>query len=274
MTARLAPVGATEAAALWPTVAGSHLFDTAKEYEAFRARFPWAVLVTQRGEAALLARWRAHLGILAVRGLWCARREVGPLLGEVSEVAAERGFDRVLSPVVTEQEAAPYERAGLERVQTLVSWRAPGAPRPDRPATPEGTVLRTPSADELDALLALDAACFDEFWRSDAEHMLRHSAAGRIGVAARGGELLGYTQCTVRGASATLGRLAVAPGGRGAGLGAALLADAMAWAAGRGASHVSLCMQERNEQAHRLYSRAGFRELPGRLVLLMTKTGR
>lgn len=271
MSARLARASDAEAAALWPAVASARLFDSAEEYEAFRARFPWAVPVTSRGEAAVVERWREHLPVLAVRGLWCSRRRVPAMVADLAAIAAEHGFGRLLSPVVSEAEAAPYERAGMKRLPELLSYRHASIGDGGASDAPPGVKIRTASEDDLDALLELDAGCFEEFWRYDRLHVRRRATAGDLTVAECGGHLLGYTQRATRGAVCTFGRVAVSADARRAGLGTALVLDALGRARSEGASRVSLCTHEHNSAARRLYARTGFVEAPGRLVLLIAR---
>jgi ribosomal-protein-alanine N-acetyltransferase len=133
-------------------------------------------------------------------------------------------------------------------------------------SSPAGVTLRGGTPKDLRAVAEVDRACFDGFWRYDAETLPRSVASERLGVAESGGMVIGYTLSVVHGPEATIGRLAVIADRRRCGVGAALLADAVAYAIRMGASGVTLCTQEDNDDSRRLYRRAGFREAPGRLV--------
>ena len=82
-------------------------------------------------------------------------------------------------------------------------------------------------------------------------------------MAESGGEVVGYTLCTVRRGEGSLGRLAVRPELQGQGIGAVLLEDAVAYLERAGADRVTLCTQAENVRSRRLYAHAGFREVPG-----------
>ena len=74
-------------------------------------------------------------------------------------------------------------------------------------------------------------------------------------VAVRGGRVVGTCRLVLDRGSAKLGRMAVEPGARGRGLGAAILAAAVAEARAAGARRVALHAQT---AAAGLYERAGF----------------
>jgi ribosomal-protein-alanine N-acetyltransferase len=256
---------------LWPAVSGAHIFETPEELERWWREAPWRVRVTAAGEGAVLGRWRRELDLLAVRGLWCSPRRVPTLIGDLREVAKEEGFSRLLGPLVPEEAVRPYVESGMTLDQRIVVYRrratpatVPLSPHPD--GLPDHVTLRVATAHDAGAILRIDAVCFDEFWRYDAEHVTAALAGGRGALAEAGGEAIGYTLSTLYGAEATVGRLAVVPARRREGVGSALVADAVAFAAGRGAAAVTLCTQEANAASRGLYRRAGFREAPGRLV--------
>jgi ribosomal protein S18 acetylase RimI-like enzyme len=256
---------ADEARRLWPAVSAAHLFDGRDELLAWWEAAPWRVRVTGGGEAALLGPWREHLDLLAVRGLWCSTERVGALVTDLCAVARAQGFGRLLGPLVPDDAVGPYLAAGLAERQRVVVYRMQPPLAVVRPA-PEGVTLRVGTMRDLDAVAAVDRVCFDDFWRYD-EEALRHSLAReRLGLAEVAGTLIGYTFSRTHGPEATIGRLAVVEDRRRGGVGTALLADAVECAARKGASGVTLCTQEENDDSRRLYVRAGFREAPGRLV--------
>lgn len=259
------PADPDELRLLWPSVSASHLFDDADAFLLRASEQPWSVRVTGAGEAVVLGRWREHLDLLAVRGIWCSTARVPVLIEDLRTVARDQGFTRLLGPLVPDDLVRPYVRAGLAVRQRIVVYRMRQPNLDARPAA--GVTVRVGGRDDLAAAAGVDAACFDDFWRYD-EPAWRHAAeAERLAVAeTAAGKVIGYTLCTVHGPEATVGRLAVSPDHRGAGVGSALLADAVASAARRGAAGVTLCTQEENGTARRLYESAGFREAPGRLV--------
>jgi len=250
---------------IWPAVSSAHLFDDFAGLLSWWEAAPWRVRVTRAGEAAVLGRWRAHLDLLSVRGLWCATSRIPVLMEDLRAVARAQGFARLMAPLVPDDAVAPYLAAGLVVRQSIVVYRMQPPLAVVRPA-PAGVTVRVGLPTDHRAVAALDASCFDEFWRYDAESMRGYLESERLGVAESGGRVIGYTLCTVHGAEATIGRLAVAPEHRGRGIGTAMLADAVVYVARKGAQAVTLCTQEENDDSRRLYRRTGFREAPGRLV--------
>jgi GNAT superfamily N-acetyltransferase len=180
-------------------------------------------------------------------------------------VAVEQGFARLLAPLVPDDSVAPYLAAGFLERQRIVVYRMQPPLAAVHPS-PYGATVRIGLPTDHAAAAALDAECFDGFWRYDHESLEHYFESERLGVAELEGRVIGYTLSTVHGVEATIGRLAVAPAHRGRGIGTALLADAVVYAARKGALAVTLCTQEENDDSRRLYRQAGFRESPGRLV--------
>jgi ribosomal protein S18 acetylase RimI-like enzyme len=77
------------------------------------------------------------------------------------------------------------------------------------------------------------------------------------------GALAAFGQCYLRVERCHFGRVAVAPGRRGEGLGSRLFRDMADWGRARfGPRELSLFVNRDNNEAHRLYLRLGFRETP------------
>jgi ribosomal-protein-alanine N-acetyltransferase len=265
MTGRTRSTSREELRSLWPAVSAAHLFGGFAGFEQWWAEAPWRVRIADTGDAAVLGRWREHLPILSVQGLWCPTRRIPMLLADLRDVAREQGFDRLLGPLVPAEAVGPYLAAGLEVTQRIVVCRTT-VPAPAERQLPCGVVVREGGPSDAEAVLALDHECFDDFWRYDPETIRELATAQRMSLATRGGDLIGYTLSTVIGAEATVARLAVAQSERRRGVGRALLREAAAGAAARGARAITLCTQEENKGSRRLYRQEGFRESPGRLV--------
>lgn len=242
---------------------------SADDLRAFHAAGPWRVRVTERGEAALLDRWKAGSEVLSIRGVWCSAHHVPAFVGDAIAVARSQGFDRVLSPLVPLEYLGPYLSAGFEVVQRIVAIQ--GRPNLVLPADPPlGVHVRRGGEADVEALAQLDAVCFDEFWRWRAEDLARFLSTERLGLAETDdGDLIGYTLATVNRGAATLTRLGTRPEYRRHGVGRALLADAAAWSARSGADTFALCTQEENRAARSLYLAAGLTELDERYALVM-----
>jgi hypothetical protein len=146
----LHPASAEEADALWPAVNAAHLFDSHARYRQFRADAPWRVQVTDGGEAVVLEEWRSHLDVLAMRGLWCAGDRVPELAGQIARLAAGQGYGRVLSPLLAEEFAPVYRRAGMKVCDTIVAMRLDRrGSQITRPILPSGVRLRHALTDDL-----------------------------------------------------------------------------------------------------------------------------
>lgn len=127
-------------------------------------------------------------------------------------------------------------------------------------------VLREARWTDVPALAALEVELFvDDAW-SEASWWSELAARPRRDyvVLASGDVVLGYAGVDHGGEVADVMTVAVAPGGRGRGSGAALLAELERRAAARGARHVMLEVRADNAAARSLYARAGY-------VLLSTR---
>lgn len=263
-----------ETEALWPAVKAAHVFDERSEYVAFREGGPWRVLSDGAGAAAVVERWRDHLDILAIRGLWARPADVHLAARSVMRHAADQGFGRVLSPLVAEDGAGAYEVAGCRVHQRIIVLREKAAAfRGVGPRSVSGVELRLLRSEDTAALCELDARCFDDFWRYEPGRIRERLRDGRVTVADSGEGLIGYTHATVHRGTGTIGRLAVAPEARRRGVGTALLLDVLGYFARSSASEVSLCTQEENVASRTLYDRVGLAEVPGRLLFLMGEAG-
>jgi ribosomal protein S18 acetylase RimI-like enzyme len=132
-----------------------------------------------------------------------------------------------------------------------------------------GRTRRASRADRA-AVLAADAAAFDEFWQFDAvalQEAGRATPRAHIRIATPD-EPVGYGLFGRSGTAGYVQRLAVAPASQHAGLGRALLMDGLRSLRARGARRVYVNTQEDNERALALYLQAGFLQLPVGLHVL------
>lgn len=120
------------------------------------------------------------------------------------------------------------------------------------------------------AVLAVDAAAFDEFWQLDAiglEQAARATPRSHLRVT-RGDTISGYGLFGRAERTGYVQRLAIHPDAQAKGLGLALLTDGLHWMRVRGARSAFVNTQVDNERALHLYERAGFRRLPVGLCVL------
>lgn len=269
---RLRAATAEQAHALWPAVRSTRLFASPERFAAYRLAEPWRVRATERGEGGVVGRWRGHLRVLAIRGLWCADERVPILAPELVEIAADHGFTSVLSPPAPVDTLDPYLACGFRVAERLVVLQglaeeiaAATAARPRHSAaaaTPALTV-RAATTRDLARLAEIDSWCFDSFWGYRDRELAEALAFERMVVATgEDDSIAGYATCSVHGSSATIGRLAVDPEFRRRGVGTALLHDCASWAADKQAFAIGLCTQEHNTGSRALYEAAALEELP------------
>lgn len=234
---------------------------------------PWSIQSNQRGDVAVLDRWRDHLDLLAIEALWCPHRDLPDAIQRISRIAGEHGFTGVVSPPVLEADVPAYEAAGLGVRELLETLELPRAVlRGDMPAgspPPQEISIRIVGPECVAAVLEVDMRCFEPFWSYDRRLLDRFAAAGALAVAERDGACLGYTLCTVDRGSAVLGRLCVDAQHRRRGVGTALLRAAVARVRETGADHMTLSTQSGNTGALALYRAEGFR-LTGRRYAFLT----
>ncbi len=253
--------------ALWPAVKAAHLMASAEEFSAFRDAAPWRVRVNDAGEALVVARWRAHLDVLAIRGLWSAPHRLADLVDDARSVARAQGLSVVLSPLASGETRDAYLASGMSEVERIVALQGEVA-RLHARQLPEGVRIRPARSTDVPDLERVDGECFTEFWRYGSAELEESLAAERVCVVeSEQGAIYGYSTCACYGATVTVGRLAVAPAARRRGLASALLLDAALWAQAVDAYAVTLCTQEDNSVSREFYASAGLVELPECYIL-------
>jgi [ribosomal protein S18]-alanine N-acetyltransferase len=121
------------------------------------------------------------------------------------------------------------------------------------------TFERLTSADDLDAILALDEVCFNRPWtRADYTRELADPARCFIFVARADGRLVAYCSFWRIFDEAHINNFAVHPDWRRRGIGRALLTSSLAEAAALGAPKATLEVRASNAPAIALYERGGF----------------
>jgi ribosomal protein S18 acetylase RimI-like enzyme len=265
------PATAPELAWIAAPAVRAQLVEDVAELAGVAASEPWRVRVTEKGEAALLARWREHLDLCAVLGLWCSPRRVPVLVTDLLEVARAQGFGRLFGPLVPESSSRPYLEAGLRVAERVVVMRLDVRSRARALAEARATrvlglTVSGAGADDLDGILDIDGACFDPFWRYDRAGLERLARTGRLAVGRLEGRVVGYTLATCRAGDGSLGRLAVVPGARRRGVGRAMADEAVDWIASNGCRSAVLSTQVDNTASRSLYHAMGFAETGDVLV--------
>jgi ribosomal-protein-alanine N-acetyltransferase len=118
--------------------------------------------------------------------------------------------------------------------------------------------LRAATAADLTSLVEVHAACFDAPWdAADLALFLADRSCFALAADIDSGDVAGFILCRAIAGEAEVLTLAVRPERRRAGVGAALVAAALALAATR-ADAIFLEVGADNPGAHALYERAGF----------------
>ncbi len=265
------PAATAELPSIWPAVRSVRLHATFDEFVAFHVAAPWRVRVNESGEVMVVSAWRAHMGLLAIRGLWAPRHRIDALICEAAAIAHEHGFDRVLSPLLSENTVQPYLESGMRVAERIVALQGFSA-EIGRGAAASGMSIRTATAGDVAGIESIDVQCFDEFWRYGLPEIAETLRGHTTLVCDESETPLGYATCTLQGGTAMLARLAVAPAARRRGAGRLLLAEAAAWATRRDAFALTLCTQESNTASRALYVSTGMYELRERYVLAQRET--
>lgn len=262
-------------ARLGKTLLAGRVFASFEEVHAACAERPWGLQVSERGEVVVLSLWREHLPLLGVDALWCAERRIAPAMLEMVALAGEVGYAGVVSPPVPISQVFAYERAGMHVHETLIAYRhtRPGRLTAEAIAGLDDEqgrelVVRAAGPADVETLLALDALCFDEFWRYDRAHLEPFVSRQECAVLESAHEAIGYTLCTHEHHESLLGRVAVRPEWRRRGVGGVLVRDAVGRAASSGAGAVTLVTQVDNAASRALYERLGFRDTGSRYAFL------
>ena len=123
--------------------------------------------------------------------------------------------------------------------------------------------------EDMPHLLALEEACFEDFWRYDSASFYDVAATHPyFMVVERDGKVIGYQFNTVDDNYGYLVRIAVHPSAAHKGVGARLMAEAMHFFAEAHVSRIMLNTQEENHHAHRLYEWFGFIRLQNKGFVL------
>ncbi len=210
--------------------------------------------------------WRAEHGVAYLTPNDERRLPSPTDVAEACADLASRGFREVVTGALHPLEQVPFIEAGFELREELLLLLHDLRRLPDRPP---GRVRRAWPLDRR-AVLAIDHAAFEPFWRLDASGLadtLAATPSTRFRVATDGG-VSGYAITGRSGSRGFLQRLAVAPEHEGRGLGRALGVDGLTWLRRRGATDVVVNTQLANDRALRLYTGLGFELARDRLGVL------
>jgi len=122
-----------------------------------------------------------------------------------------------------------------------------------------GVQLRSVEKRDIPALLAIEEACFEDFWRYDALSFEEIAATHPYFVVAElNGKVVGYQFNALEDEQGYLVRIAVHPSVSGLGVGIRLMSEAIAFFQQERVLRIMLNTQDDNVRAHRLYEWFGF----------------
>ncbi len=225
-----------------------------------------AELITVHGSRMRVGPWHGstHTGQLALVGDG-RPLTVDALRGALDHLAG-LGYAHVNTGAVPELDVDVFSEAGF-RVRERLHLLTHQLDQVGR--VPRGSTRRARAQDRR-AVLDVDAAAFDPFWRLDEaglDESLTATPIARFRVTEHVG-VSGYAVFGWAGDRGYLQRLAVRPDQWGQGLGELLVRDGLRWLKRRGADAAVVNTQERNSRGLALYQRLGFvLERHGLLVL-------
>jgi ribosomal protein S18 acetylase RimI-like enzyme len=130
------------------------------------------------------------------------------------------------------------------------------------PQAAEVAQLRPANMQDVDTILALNAAAFAPVWRYDDSTLMSWLLTAERAMLARfQGEMAGFALIShgAAGSFVHLSRVAIHPGAQGRGVGRQLVVDGLHYAYGAGAPGLALNTQASNMVSRRLYESLGFR---------------
>lgn len=176
------------------------------------------------------------------------------------------GYRCVMTNALSETERRSFLQAGFEVYETLhlLTHTLIDVPKPRRGQTKRGFTR------DYNAILEVDTAAFEPFWRLDERGLVDAiSATPRTRVRiAPGKHVCGYAITGLSGFRGYLQRLAVHPDYQGSGIGSSLVIDSLYWLKRHRCQIAMVNTQESNEGALRLYQSHGFINQPSGLAVL------
>ena len=209
-------------------------------------------------------------GVGLING-WRIDDGLSHLLRPMERALSARGEHYLMHLAVDVWLAAPLMRQGFTVHDYIIHFERAAPLRPLLPeyVRPEVT-LRSLGPHEINALTLLDHRAFDWPWQFSSGELVKWlMTADRLVVLEEEGRLVGYSCVQVHGDQAQIVRLAIVPDRQGQGYGRYLLADALDFAASKGAMHITLNTQWHNVTSQRLYKGFGFRAVGRRIPVLI-----
>lgn len=215
----------------------------------------------------LIGKWRDRDDIAAIWHLKARGDEKRRLVLSSAKESLCRGTKNIVTKLLNQEEAEEFSSWGFETICRIVLLEKPlyEAPKVSRNNT--GARITNFRKRDMEEVLKLDAAAFDNFWKLDAHTLgiIASSCTDNAFILARKGKKIsGYAVGGVSGGLGYLQRLGVEPDHQGSGLGKLLASGITKLLYRMGASLVLVNTQEDNQAALKLYRDLGFLEKQGR----------
>ena len=220
-----------------------------------------------------VARWRGDAQIAVLTPAPDRPAPDAPAVAREVQRLRAQGVAQILTGALHAGELTPFLANGFAEHEHLHLLRhgltvLPTSTQPIR--------HRRATGRDLQAVLDVDVRAFDQFWTLDRRGLLDAIAATPASryrvVGPRRARVQGYAVTGRAGDRGYLQRLAVDPEHQRAGIGRALVADALSWLKRSGARSVMVNTQDRNLAALDLYRACGFEEEPRGLTVLVLDT--
>ena len=238
--------------------------DTLSQHLALNPGLSWRA--AENGQYVVGGYWRRRPDIAGVVEL-AAGRYRRELVAALVRSAQRIGCELVVGEAQEgDGMAAFWAEVGFELVDLIVEYERIGLVD----IVPPTIRLRPYEPDDLRPLIDLERRSFPWLWWNSTAELARYGEAPESEVWVlddAAGAVAAYVGLTVRGTHGHLDRLAVAPDARRAGVGTALVAQALTRFAAHGVLRVTLTTQHDNVRAQPLYERTGFRLTRHRLTI-------
>jgi len=224
--------------------------------------------ILRRGSERLrVGPWRGATTVAYITPVWESPTPSPDLIRHAMRILAKRGYREVLTGALSAREQLGFLEVGFEVRDHL---HLLSHDLEDLPDLADTAAIRRARRRDRAAVLEVDRAAFDSFWRLDEaglDEALDATPSTRFRVATAP-DVVAYVVAGRAGSRGYLQRLAVHPDHQRSGLGAALVLDALHWMRRRGTVRAAVNTQTTNEIALGLYLRLGFQLEPGGLAVL------
>lgn len=211
--------------------------------------------------------WRSDPDVGELAALVTSRPPRPESIAAGVDALVARGYRHIVTNALSPTEQEGYFANGFEVQERLHLLAHDLRQVPDAPGSHR---LRRARRRDRSRILEVDGAAFDPFWRLDELGLvdaISATPASRVRVGG-GAPLVGYAVTGRSGDRGYLQRLAVHPDAQGAGLGTALIVDALVWLRRRRCRVAMVNTQEINTSAYSLYRTIGFTDRPEGLAVL------